>query len=68
VAYTAHDIIKQDAAAAKNADDKASLTELSTDPAIFPTQDLLGKTSYYRVLNAAETTQWNDIFNAVIIA
>jgi len=64
----AQDFIKQDAAAAKNPDDKASLLELSTDPAIFPTQDLLAKTSYYRVLNSAETTQWNDIFNAVIIA
>ncbi|HEX3508643.1 MAG TPA: spermidine/putrescine ABC transporter substrate-binding protein [Candidatus Dormibacteraeota bacterium] len=65
---SAQDFIKQDAAAAKAAADKASLLELSTDPAIFPTQDLLAKTSYYRVLNAAETTQWNDIFNAVIIA
>src|SRR6476661_2095706 len=64
----AQDFIKQDAAAAKNAADKASLTELSTDPAIFPSQDVLAKTSYYRVLTADETTQWNDIFNAVIIA
>jgi spermidine/putrescine transport system substrate-binding protein len=64
----AQDYIKQDAAAAKAAADKASLLELSTDPAIFPTQDLLAKTSYYRVLSATETTQWNDIFNAVIIA
>jgi spermidine/putrescine transport system substrate-binding protein len=64
----AQDFIKQDAAAATAPADKASLLELSTDPAIFPTQDILAKTSYYRVLNAAETTQWNDIFNAVIIA
>lgn len=64
----AQDFIKQDAAAAKDPADKASLLELSTDPAIFPTQDLLAKTSYYRVLNAAETTQWNSIFNSVIIA
>jgi spermidine/putrescine transport system substrate-binding protein len=65
---SAQDFINQDAAAAKNPDDKASLLELSTDPAIFPPQDLLAKTSYYRVLTSAETTQWNDIFNAVIIA
>ena len=64
----AQDFIKQDAAAAKNPDDKASLLELSTDPAIFPSQDILAKTSYYRVLDPVETTVWNDIFNAVIIS
>ncbi|MEA2656858.1 MAG: hypothetical protein QOI23_2223, partial [Chloroflexota bacterium] len=37
-------------------------------PLIFPPQDVLAKTSYYRVLNTAETKQWNDIFNAVILA
>ena len=65
---SAQTYIAQDAAAATNKDDKASLLELSTDPAIFPPQDVLAKTSYYRVLTADETTQWNDIFNAVIIA
>ena len=59
--------IEQDAAAAKPAD-KAGLLELAQDPNIFPSPDLLAKTSYYRVLNAAETKQWNDIFNAVVIA
>jgi len=33
-----------------------------------PSPELLAKTSYYLVLNAAETKQWNDIFNAGIIA
>jgi spermidine/putrescine transport system substrate-binding protein len=65
---SAQTYIQQDAAAATNAADKASLQELSTDPAIFPSQDVLAKTSYYRVLNASEATQWNDIFNAVLTA
>ncbi len=65
---TAQTYIQQDAAAAKAAEDKASLLELAQDPAIFPSQDVLAKTYYYRVLNASETIQWNDIFNAVITA
>jgi spermidine/putrescine transport system substrate-binding protein len=65
---SAQSFIAQDAAAAKTAADKASLLELSTDPAIFPSPEVLSKTSYYRVLNAAETIQWNDIFNAVLTA
>ena len=65
---SAQTYIAQDAAAAKAAADKASLLELSTDPAILPSQDILAKTAYYRVLTTAETAQWNDIFNAVIIA
>jgi spermidine/putrescine transport system substrate-binding protein len=65
---SAQTYIQQDAAAAKSAADKASLNELAQDPAIFPSQEVLAKTSYYRVLNASETIQWNDIFNAVIIA
>jgi spermidine/putrescine transport system substrate-binding protein len=65
---SAQTFIAQDAAAATNADDKAALLELSTDPAIFPSQEILAKTSYYRVLDPIETTLWNDIFNAVIIA
>ena len=58
----------QDAAAAKTAADKAALLALSQDPAIFPPQEVLAKTSYYRVLDPIETTVWNDIFNAVVLA
>jgi len=65
---SAQTYITQDSAAATNAADKASLLELSTDPAIFPSQDVLAKTSYYRVLDPVETTVWNDIFNAVILS
>jgi spermidine/putrescine transport system substrate-binding protein len=65
---SAQQFMEQDAAAATSADDKAFFLEMSKDPAIFPSQDVLAKTSYYRVLTADETTQWNDIFNAVIIA
>ncbi|HEY1161800.1 MAG TPA: spermidine/putrescine ABC transporter substrate-binding protein [Candidatus Dormibacteraeota bacterium] len=63
----AKQFIEQDAAAAAPAD-RAGLLELAQDPNIFPSNDVLAKTSYYRVLTPSETTQWNDIFNAVISA
>ena len=56
-----------DAAAASSADNPG-LLQPAPDPTIVPSPGLLAKTAYYRVLNAAETKQWNDIFNAVIIA
>ena len=64
----AQQVIQQQAAAATNADDKAALLQAASSPLIFPSPDILAKTSYYRVLNTAETKQWNDIFNAVILA
>jgi spermidine/putrescine transport system substrate-binding protein len=64
----AKQFIEQDAAAATNKDDKALFTQLASSPNIFPSADILAKTSYYRVLTPTETTQWNDIFNAVITA
>ena len=63
----AKQLIEQDAAAAKG-DDKILLNEVANSPNVFPSADLLAKTSYYRVLTPSETTQWNDIFNAVISA
>jgi spermidine/putrescine transport system substrate-binding protein len=65
---SAQTFIAQDAAAATNAKDKAALLELSQDPAIFPPQNVLANTAYYRVLDPIETTVWLDIFNAVILA
>ena len=63
----AKQLIEQDAAAAKG-DDKILLNEVANSPNVFPSADVLAKTSYYRVLTPSETTQWNDIFNAVISA
>jgi spermidine/putrescine transport system substrate-binding protein len=65
---SAKQAIEADAAAATNKDDKAALLEAAESPLIFPSADVLAKTSYYRVLTPSETTQWNDIFNAVISA
>jgi spermidine/putrescine transport system substrate-binding protein len=65
---SAQSFIAQDAAAAKTAADKASLLELSTDPAIFPAPETLANTSYYRVLaSKEETNQWLDLFTSVAI-
>jgi spermidine/putrescine transport system substrate-binding protein len=65
---SAKQFIEQDAAAATKKDDKALLTEVAGSPNVFPSADVLAKTSYYRVLTPSETTQWNDTFNAVISA
>lgn len=64
----AKQIIEQQAAATTNATDKAALLATSESLLVFPTEDELTHTSYYRVLDPAETTQWNNIFNAVILA
>jgi spermidine/putrescine transport system substrate-binding protein len=64
----AKQVIEQQAAATTNADDKAALLQTSESALVFPPQDELNNTSYYRVLDPAEAAQWNDIFNAVILA
>jgi spermidine/putrescine transport system substrate-binding protein len=65
---SAQSFIAQDAAAAKTAADKASLLELSTDPAIFPSAETLANTSYYRVLASNdETNHWLDLFTSVAL-
>ena len=65
---SAKQAIEAHAAAATNKDDKAALLQAAESPLIFPSAEVLAKTSYYRVLTPSETTQWNDIFNAVILA
>ena len=60
-------IIQQDAAAATDADTKAGLEDTASSPLVFPSDSDLARTSYYRALSPAETTQWNDIFGAVIL-
>jgi len=61
-------VVEQDAAAATDPDTKQSLTDTANSSAVFPTDADLAKTFYYRSLNPAEATQWNDIFNAVILS
>jgi spermidine/putrescine transport system substrate-binding protein len=66
---SAQQIIQQQAAQTKNAADKAALLQAADSPLIFPSASDLSHASYYRVLgDTAETTQWNEIFNAVILA
>ncbi len=60
--------IEQQAAQEKDAATKASLLATSESPLVFPPQDEFNKVSYYRVLNPSELTEWNTIFNAVIIS
>jgi len=61
-------VVEQDAAAATDPDTKQSRTDTANSSAVFPTDADLAKTFYYRSLNPAEATQWNDIFNAVILS
>ena len=63
----AKQVVLADAAAATDADTKASLQDTANSPLVFPSDSDLAKTSYYRSLNATETQQWNDIFGAVIL-
>ncbi len=61
-------VVEQDAAAATDADTKQSLLNTANSTAVFPSDADLAKTYYYRSLNPTEATQWNDIFNAVILS
>jgi spermidine/putrescine transport system substrate-binding protein len=65
---SAKQVIEQQAAQTTNADDKAALLQTSESPLVFPSDSDLSHTSYYRVLSPTEVTQWNTIFNAVIIS
>jgi spermidine/putrescine transport system substrate-binding protein len=65
---SAKQYIEQQAAQTANAGDKAALLQTSESPLVFPPQDELDHTSYYRVLHPSEANQWNSIFNAVILA
>jgi spermidine/putrescine transport system substrate-binding protein len=60
--------IEQQAAQTSDAAVKASLLHTSESPLVFPPLSELNRTSYYRVLDTSEAKQWNDIFNAVILA
>ncbi|MEO6797334.1 MAG: spermidine/putrescine ABC transporter substrate-binding protein [Candidatus Dormibacter sp.] len=59
--------IEQEAAQSSDQATKDSLSQTSESPLVFPSQSEFSKTHYYRILNASEATQWNDIFNAVIL-
>ncbi|MGH7904464.1 MAG: extracellular solute-binding protein [Candidatus Dormibacteraceae bacterium] len=60
--------IDQQAAQATDAATKQSLLQTSQSPLVFPPKSEFDRTYYYRVLSPSETTRWNDIFNAVILA
>jgi len=60
--------IEQHAAQTTDAAAKAALLLTSESQLVFPPEDVLNHTSYYRVLDTSEARQWNDIFNAVILA
>jgi len=59
--------IESQAAAASDAATKTSLLATANSPLVFPSQTEFSKTHYYRVLSPSEATQWNNIFNAVIL-
>ncbi len=60
-------VIEKDAAAATDQATKDGLLGTANSPLVFPTPEVFSKTSYYRELNANETTQWNSIFSSVIL-
>ena len=64
----AKQVIDQQAAQTTDAPTKQSLLQTSQSPLVFPSADELSRVYYYRVLTPSEATQWNNIFNAVILA
>jgi spermidine/putrescine transport system substrate-binding protein len=58
-------VIQSDAAAAKSAGDRKFLEELAQSALIFPTDEMTTKVHDYRVLNADEEKQWNDLFEPI---
>jgi spermidine/putrescine transport system substrate-binding protein len=65
---SAKQAIESDAAQATDPAAKASLLQTSESPLVFPSADDLARSYYYRVLTPSEASQWDDIWNAVIIA
>ena len=64
----AKQVIEQDAAQATDASTKAALQATAESHLVFPSAAEFNKVYYYRVLNASEKDQWNNIFGAVILA
>jgi spermidine/putrescine transport system substrate-binding protein len=64
----AKQVIEQQAAATTDATAKAALLSTSESPLVFPPATELSQTYYYRVLSPSEASQWDDIFNAVILS
>ena len=64
---SAKQVIEQQAAAATDATAKASLLQTSESPLVFPPLNEFDQLYYYRVLTPSERTQWDAIWDAVII-
>ncbi len=58
-------LILADAKAATNADDRTFYTQLATSPLIFPSKADYAKLHRYRVLDPAEETVWNGLFEPI---
>jgi spermidine/putrescine transport system substrate-binding protein len=64
---SAQAIIKADAAAAKTADDKATLNSVADSPLVFPADADYNKLHYYRAFKTtAERNDYQSIFNPVV--
>ncbi|MEN3307888.1 MAG: spermidine/putrescine transport system substrate-binding protein [Micromonosporaceae bacterium] len=60
-------VIKADAAAAKTADDKATLNAVANSPLVFPADADYNKLHYYRAFKTtAERNEYQSIFNPVV--
>jgi spermidine/putrescine transport system substrate-binding protein len=63
----AQDLIKADAAAAKSAEDKATLEAVATSPLVFPSDADYQKLHYYRAFKTTtERNEYQGIFNPVV--
>jgi spermidine/putrescine transport system substrate-binding protein len=58
-------LVEQDAKTATDKDDKDALTQLATSPLVFPSASDYSKLHRYRVLDDAELTAWNALFEPI---
>ena len=62
----AQDVIRQHAADAGNAEDRAYYEAVAESPLVFPTDDMLALVHSYKVIDEDEERQWNQHFDEVM--
>jgi spermidine/putrescine transport system substrate-binding protein len=62
----AQDIIRQHAAEAESDEDREYLEAVAESELVFPSQEMLSRLFSYKVLDEAEESEWNELFQEVV--
>jgi spermidine/putrescine transport system substrate-binding protein len=62
----AQDIIRQHAAEAESDEDREYLEAVAESELVFPSQEMLSRLYSYKVLDEAEESEWNELFQEVV--